>query len=161
MALGYFVFGPYGAGFNKEIDKNIIDSEICLGREYVVKCFELITQERVSRFVYLHVIDSFFALSYSILLWSVLVRIFLMKLNLGNSFLTAFGLFGGMFDILENISLIIMAFLTQHSINFKRVCIGLMIFTPAKFILLFLAVILIVAGITLIVVRKGKETWNY
>lgn len=156
--FGYFIFGPYGLSFNEALGKNIIDSEFFLSRDYISQYFNDIPENMFSKFVYLHVIDSFFALSYSIFLWSVFVRIFLMKLEFKRAIVTVFALLGGLFDILENIILILLAFLSQRNSQFNTFATALILFTPAKLILLLVAVIIVLIGLVLLIARRGSST---
>lgn len=158
VVFGYFIFGPYGSSFNEALGKKIIDSEFFLSRDYISQYFNDIPENMVSKFVYFHVIDSFFALSYSIFLWSVFVRIFLMKLEFERALITGFALLGGLFDLLENITLILLAFLAQRNSQFNTLSTALVVFTPAKFILLLVAVIILLIGLVVLITRRGSST---
>ncbi len=142
--FGYFVFGPYGVKINNVIGEEIIDSKFFLTEDYISGYVDKVIEKDAKGFVYLHVLDSFFALSYSFLLWSISVRIFLERIQMSNEFLTVFSMLGGLFDLIENILIIALVYFKKNVFDsFSKVLIFV---TPAKFVLLgFTVVILLIA----------------
>ncbi|AMW33280.1 hypothetical protein [Fervidobacterium islandicum] len=152
--FGYFVFGPYGTKLNVALGEEIIDSKFILSQDYISKYIDKVREDDLEHFVYLHVLDSFFALSYSFLLWSISVKVFLQRLKMSNEFLTVFVLFGGLFDLIENILLICLVFFKEkvHAV-FSKVLIFV---TPAKFLLLAVVVLIILVGIVVVLFKKSR-----
>lgn len=155
IIFGYFIFGPYGTKINNAIGEAVIDSKFLLSENYISDYVDKVNEVDAKSFVYLHVLDSFFALSYSFLLWSISVRIFLERLRMSNEFLTVFSLFGGLFDLVENIMIIGLIYFKKSVFDsFSKVLIFV---TPGKFVLLGATIVILLVGLIVSFFKHESE----
>jgi len=153
IIIGYFVFGPFGKLLDKSLGEKLIEAKFFVRASEIEMYIRKIPSSSVQIFVYFHVVDSFFALFYALFLWSLVVRIFSKNLELANSFLTLIPLFGGICDLLENITLILAKFFESKipSVFFLPISS----FITLKFLFLFASLVLIVIGIIISTVKKA------
>lgn len=155
IIFGYFVFGPFGYKVNSMINEPIVDGKFFINQEYIKGYFSKISVDSEIYFIYLHVLDSFFALSYALFFWALCVRLFFENLQLKNYLFVLAPLLAGLFDLIENILLIILTFMREKISS--GIVLILTYVTPAKFIFFVLSLIMILVGVIMNVLQKNQD----
>jgi len=155
IIFGYFVFGPLGQKVNNMINEPIVDGKFFINEEYIKSYFSKISESSETYFIYLHVVDSFFALSYALFLWALCVRLFFENLEFKSYLLVLPPLLAGLFDLVENILLIILTFM-RDKISSELVLVTTYVI-PAKFIFLLVSLVMILIGIVLNMIQRFKN----
>jgi hypothetical protein len=74
--FGWFIFGSYSTNAYISIGERGIDSKFFLSSEYISRYVDKVREAQPENFVYLHVLDSFFALSYFFFLMIIICQNF-------------------------------------------------------------------------------------
>ncbi len=158
LILSSFIFGPFGQKINEKIGEQVIDSKFGFSGDYFRTYLLKVKEKAQVDFIILHVIDIFFAMSYALSFWALYVLIYVNKLEVHHCFYFFIPLTSGIFDILENGTLILASNFTSSDFNFRTFWIFASIFNTAKWVSFAGTIVLLVVGIIMWLMSLKKNT---